>query len=57
MLTGTTIDDLTALVQRAESHAEHEEPKNLPPWIIKVPAGPRSKMLYGVGFTYGMGAA
>lgn len=42
MLTGTTIDDLTKLVQRAEAHADHDdEARNLPPWVIRIPVTPR----------------
>lgn len=56
MLLGTTIDDLTALVQRAEAHAEHPDEERKLDWTPAA-AEVRTASVYELVRTYGVGAA
>ncbi len=59
MFTGTTIDELMALVKRAEQHTGEDGVRNLPPWIVRLPATPQTNVVYGQAFTFytGLGVA
>lgn len=57
MFRGTTIEDLTALVQRAEAHAEQQGEPILPRRLVSLPAAPSSNTVYEVAPAYMLGAA
>jgi len=57
MFRGTTIEELTSLVQRAEAHAEQQEKPGLQPWIVKAPVAPRPETVYETSPRHLLGAA